>query len=120
MLQVTGVTPRGADRLLAKLSQGESVAAACRAQRISRQTYYRWREEDPEFAAAADDAIEAGTDVLEDIALKRAKAQSDTLIIFLLKGRRREKWGDKSLHEVSGPNGAPLTITLAERPDGPA
>lgn len=83
-------------------------------------TYYRWRDEDPEFAAAVDEAIEEGTDVLEDIALRRAKKQSDTLVIFLLKARRRDKYGDKSLHEVSGPNGAPLTITLAERSDGPS
>jgi hypothetical protein len=87
---------------LEALSRGLSVSAACRAQRISRYTYYNWIKTDAEFAKAAEDAIEAGTDRLEDIALERAELQSDTLTIFLLKARRREKYGDTSKVQHSG------------------
>jgi hypothetical protein len=37
----------------------------------------------------------AGTDALEDEALRRAKDKSDTLLIFLLKARRPEKYKDR-------------------------
>ncbi len=37
------------------------------------------------------DAIEQGTDVLEDEAVRRALAGSDTLLMFLLRARRPEK-----------------------------
>ena len=116
----TDGTAKKADKLLAKLRQGDSVSAACRAQRIGRTTYYRWRREDAEFAATADDAIEEGTDMLEDVAKRRAKAVSDTLLIFLLKARRPDKYRERSTLEHTGANGGPLTITLDSRPDGPA
>lgn len=119
MTDSTGGTPKG-EKLLAKLALGYSISAACRAERIGRTTYYRWRKEDLDLAALCDDAIETGTDLLEDKARDRAVKQSDTLIIFLLKARRREKYGDRSIHEVSGPNGEPLTILLGERSDGPS
>jgi len=115
----TDVTPK-ADKLLAKLAMGYSVSNACRAQGISRQTYYRWRDEDEAFAAAADHALEQGTDLLEDKARDRAARTSDTLMIFLLKARRPDKYREKSTVEHTGPEGAPLTIQLAARPDGPA
>lgn len=77
---------------------------------IERTHYYRWRDQHPEFATAADAAIEAGTDRLEDIAVKRAEDQSDTLLIFLLKARRREKFGDRQQLEHRGVDGGPLIL----------
>lgn len=56
-----------------------------------------WRNKYPEFADAADDAIEAGTDLLEDVAKLRATAVdgSDTLLMFLLKSRRPDKYRER-------------------------
>lgn len=114
-------TPEKGELLLDKLSKGFSVTAACKAEGVGRMTYYDWRKADLAFAAAADDAIESGTDLLEDEAKRRATGLmgSDTLLIFLLKARRPAMYRDKIAHEVSGPDGAPLTVTLIERPDGP-
>lgn len=83
--------------MLAKLRQGYSIASACKAERIGRRTYYDWRNDDPAFATAADDAIEYGTDTLEDEAKRRAVGLhgSDTLLIFLLKARRPEKYAER-------------------------
>jgi hypothetical protein len=41
-------------------------------------------------------------------------------MIFLLKARRPDKYREKSTVEHTGPDGAPLVIQFAQRPDGPA
>lgn len=96
-------TPKKGDRLLSKLAQGWSITAACKAEKIGRQTYYDWRNDDPAFAAAADVAIEAGTDLLEDEANRRAVGLngSDTLLIFLLKARRPDKYRERHTIDIN-------------------
>lgn len=106
--------------ILEALAKGSSVSAACAHAQVERRRFYEWRESDPEFARSVDEAIDAGTDRLEDVAIRRAEDSSDTLLIFLLKARRREKFGDRQQFEHTGKDGAPLTITIAERSDGPA
>jgi hypothetical protein len=99
--------------LLNALRQGASITTACQAEGIHRVTYYQWLENDPEFAAAAGDAIESGTDRLEQAALERAIAGSDTLTIFLLKSRRPDTYREpKQVVEHTGKDGAPLVINI--------
>jgi hypothetical protein len=93
-------TPERDQRFLNALSDGASVKAACDAAGYGRRTAYDWRERDPAFRAAWDDAVEEGTDALEDTAYQRAKESSDTLLIFTLKGRRPQKWADKHQHQI--------------------
>jgi hypothetical protein len=99
---VTKLTPEKRQKFLDELADGQSVSAAAQAIHVSRQTLYVHREHDPDFAAEWDSAIESGTDALEDVAVKRAKESSDTLLIFLLKGRRPEKFKDRVSTEHSG------------------
>ena len=111
MARITKRTPKKTALLLGKLAEGMSITAACKAAVIARSVYYQWRDEDAEFAALADEALEAGTDRLEDIANFRATRPidgSDTLLIFLLKARRPEKYRDNSKVEISGPDGGPM------------
>ena len=54
--------------LLEQLKKLPIVSAACEKTGISRPTYYRWRQEDPEFAKAADESIEHGTLLVNDMA----------------------------------------------------
>ena len=82
-------------KFLASLAEGNSVARAAGDAGVGRSTAYEWREAEPEFASAWDDAVETGTDALEDEAVKRAKNGSDTLLIFMLKARRREKFAER-------------------------
>src|SRR5262249_8027880 len=84
-------------KLLASLAEGNSVARAAADAGVGRTTAYEWREADAAFAQAWDDAVEAGTDALEDEAVKRAKSGSDTLLIFMLKARRREKFAERPI-----------------------
>ena len=111
-LRPTNPTSKKGERLLAVLRAGGTVTAACQAERIHRSTYYAWRAADPAFAAQADDAIESGTDVLEDEARRRALNGSDTLLIFLLKARRPEKYRER--HAVQSSD-KPMEITITRR-----
>jgi hypothetical protein len=99
---VTKATPKKKAAFLAALAAGDSVTSAAVAAGVVRQHVYKWRESDEAFAADWDAAIEAGTDRLEDAARDRALKASDTLLIFLLKGRRPEKFKDKADVNVSG------------------
>ncbi|SEL39165.1 hypothetical protein SAMN04515666_103607 [Bosea lupini] len=101
-----GTGPR--ERFLAALGEGLSVAGAAKLAGIGRQTVYDWRKRDGEFAAAWDDAIETGTDNLEDEARRRAMSTSDTLMIFMLKARRPEKYKERYAAEHTGKNGERL------------
>jgi hypothetical protein len=95
-------TPKKAEIFLAALDEGCSIAGACERAVIARSTAYAWRRDDPDFAEAWDSAVETGTDALEDEAVKRAKAGSDTLLIFLLKARRPDKYKDRVSTEHAG------------------
>jgi hypothetical protein len=55
---------------------------------IGRSTLSEDRRKDQEFAKAWDDAVMQGIDRLEDEAYRRAMAGSDTLLTFMLRGRR--------------------------------
>lgn len=108
-------TPQKGARLLKKLALGYSISAACRAENIGRGSYYTWRGDDPEFAKAADHAIEEGTDKLEDVARQRAIAPedgSDTLLIFLLKARRPEAYRERHETKHVGPDGGAIPIQV--------
>lgn len=94
------------------LREGVSVSSAARRAGVCRKTVYRYRDQQDDFRKSWDDAVEDGTDRLEDEALRRAmegtdkpvyqggvnvgtiREYSDTLAIFLLKARRPEKFRD--------------------------
>jgi hypothetical protein len=113
MANRTTRTPERDARFLEALANGATISSAVKSAGYARPTVYKWRAADVKFAAAWDDAIEEGTDLLEDEVLRRAKdgveeprfyegeicghvrKYSDTLAIFLLKARRPEKYSDK-------------------------
>jgi hypothetical protein len=85
---------------------------------VSRRAVYKLRDIDEEFRQAIEDALEDGADELEDIARQRAKAGSDVLLMFLLKGLRPWKYRDN--HHVVNTN-APtdFVIDLSTADDSP-
>ena len=98
-----------------------NITQAAQSAKVSRQSVLTWRQQYPAFADALADADEQVTDDLEAEALRRAKGwtevrvaadgttyevhkYSDTLLIFLLKGRRPEKYresGKRDGQEIS-------------------
>lgn len=86
---------------LKALSEEPNVSRACKEARVPRSTAYHAREEDAKFRQAWDEAIDDGVDVLEQEARRRALTGSDTLMIFLLKAYRRERFGDKATIDLN-------------------
>jgi len=85
--------PRGwEDKVLAAVARGESVAAAARRAGVSRITVYRRLQRSSTFAQAFEDAYEEGTDRLEDAAYQLAIGGDRSLLMFLLKARRPERY----------------------------
>ena len=107
------VTVRWQDVFLMTLREIGHVGRSCEAAKVSRNTAYTYRHQDPEFAKAWETAIEDAAFTLEDEAWRRArdgvdepiiyrgkiiatqKRYSDVLLMFLLKGIKPEKWADK-------------------------
>jgi hypothetical protein len=95
------------------------VKKAAEAIGIARRTAYDWKKENEDFAKRWDDAAEAGTDLLEDEAVRRAvegvprpvfyqgkvvgavQEYSDELLIRMLKARRKAKYSDRVESAVS-------------------
>ncbi len=113
------VKPDQLDAFITALAGGSTVTAACKAGRMAKQTAYDWRQRDEDFAVRWADAVEEGTDALEDEAHRRAMETSDSLLMFLLKARRPDKFRDKVAVEHSGQIATPSAGELAEaRRDG--
>ena len=115
---------RAREAFLAKVACGYSVTAAVAESAMSRAWFYRERSDDPAFAEAWDEALDAGTDALEDEARRRAvdgveepivamgkvardeagnvltvRRYSDSLLTLLLKARRPDKFKERSAVE---------------------
>ncbi len=80
------------------------VAPAADAACVSRATVYRWRSEDPDFAKAWDDAIEAALDDVEKSLHERAKTKDTLAAIAILRNRRRAIYNDTYRVEVEHHN----------------
>ena len=95
MVRQTKRTPKRETALIDALRSGSAIGTACAMAGIGRSTLHEWRHAEPDFNARFEDAIEYGTDVLEDVARTRAVRESDTLLIFLLKARRPDKYRER-------------------------
>lgn len=87
---------------LAELAKGFSESKAAKAAGESVRFFTKWKEEDANFALDWDDAVKAGDDGLEDVAVRRAKKGSDFLLDKQLKARKPEKYRERSAVEHSG------------------
>jgi hypothetical protein len=120
--------PRRREIILAWLAAGWSRGRACDEAGVHVRTFTRWREDDPAFNEVVKDAIERGTDLIEDAAKFRATqgiaepvyqggllvgyklAVSDSLMQMLL-GGRRAMYNKRQL-ELNGPNGGNIPVKV--------
>lgn len=104
-------------KFIQQLAETSNVSAACKRAKVSRQEAYRTRDEDAGFKAAWVEALEIATEALELEARRRAekgtlepvfyqgvkagaiRKYSDTLLIFLLKAHKPEKYRENVRHE---------------------
>lgn len=106
------------------------VAYAARAAKVDKARCYRLRESDSGFAEQWDAALEEATELLEAEAVRRARhgvrkpvyqggilvghvqEYSDTLLIFLLKAAKPEKYRDR--YDIRHSGAADLEVAIAE------
>jgi hypothetical protein len=118
-------TARRKSLVLALLCEGHTLAHVKKVLGINRVTVYRWRQYDPDFAAAYSDAMDAGADLIEQEARRRAvegferpifqrgrqvgveRVYSDMLLVLLLRGRRPETFAQSARRDSSA-----TTITI--------
>jgi hypothetical protein len=111
---------------LGSLAEGRTASGSARIAGRPRPYFYVHKKNDPNFSAAWDEAETAGTEFMEDEARRRAvegvdkpiyhqgvrvdtvREFSDTLLIFLLKGRKPETYRDNSNLKITG------TLTLGQ------
>lgn len=118
--------PRWAKAFLAVLAESGNIRLSCQAADIDRSTAYRLRTSDETFLTEWEQAQEEAADLLEQEARRRAhdgwdepvfgsmgqgqgsgeigmvRKYSDTLLIFLLKGAKPEKYRERADVRHSG------------------
>lgn len=112
------ISEKAKDRTLGALRMGFSYDRAAKFAGIARRTIFNLKDRDPDFAAACDEAYEAGTDKLEDEARRRAfegtdrpifqggklvgheRQYSDRLLELQLKARRPDKYREQRITVV--------------------
>lgn len=79
-------------KLLKHLIEGRGIISyACQKAGVSRQTFYDWKKQDPEFAQAVEDVEEEIIDVVESKLLTQINDNNLTAIIFYLKTKGRKR-----------------------------
>lgn len=82
---------RDKKKLLEAFAEMPIVVVACKMVGVPRPTFYRWMQEDDEFAKQVSEAIRQGDDVMIGLAesklVNRLKAEDMTAIKFVLNNR---------------------------------
>lgn len=85
---------RQKELIVEQLKKTPIVQMVCEKLGIGRSTYYRWRQEDKEFAKDCDEALEDGFSLVNDLAesqlLGAIRDQNMTAIIFWLRNHHRK------------------------------
>lgn len=120
------------DKFIGALRENGNISRSAQMAGVSRTEVYNERAEQPSFAARWDDAVEIACDLMEEEARRRAyfgtrkpvyhqgvvcgeiQEYSDTLMIFLLKGARPQKFRENVRQEITGAGGGPVQMQVGE------
>lgn len=123
-------TSKAKKKFLEIISRTGNISEAARQTRTARRTHYNWMDSDPEYAKAFNEAMEDAADNLELEARRRAvdgveepvyykgevcgtvTKYSDSLLMFLLKGAKPDKYADRQKTEMSGTDGGPIKVSV--------
>ncbi len=83
------------------LRNGSTRAAACRAARIDRKTFYVWLRKDSRWAARVEEALTAQIGAVEDALFEAALAGDVKAQIHFLRCRAPEKWEPNLRRDVA-------------------
>lgn len=128
----TKLTAKKQEEFLEALRQIPNVSRACRLINISRPVMYEAKLANSSFAEEWEDALDQGIEAMEAEAMRRAvegidkpifyqgdevallREYSDTLMIFLLKAHRPEKYQDRIKQEIGGEGGGPIPVQFVD------
>jgi hypothetical protein len=111
-------TPELIKVLLDAVGTGMTDGDACLIAGISEETFYAWQRTKPDFSDRILRARPNGwKSALERIRLAGIEGDWKADAEYL--DRTRSPYRKSQEMQHTGPNGAPLTISFAERPDGP-
>ena len=123
-------SPKTRAKFLEALKATGNISKSCKLSRLPKTCAYEWRRQDEEFRQAWDEAQVEGEAVLEDEAKRRAyegvkkpvyqggkrvgyvQEYSDTLLIFLLKGTNKAKFGDRTT--LAGDKDNPVQVSVLD------
>lgn len=118
---------------LEALKRGASISAAARVAGVHRRTAHRWRQKNANFAKACRDAMDEGTDELEDVRTDHARNGTDKpihhmgvikgtykvfdhdLALRILEARRADVWTRRAKAEFTGANGGAIAVAQIAR-----
>jgi len=92
---------RQKEALLESLRGGVSISEACKAVNLSRDTIWRWRKKWKGFDNKIFSIIDSRTQTVEDALYASALKGNVTAQIFWLKNRAKDRWSDRTTHEVT-------------------
>lgn len=119
-------TQRQIETFFAELAATDHVQKAVAKSGLPSRTVYSWRDNDPDFAQRWTEARERYVDGLEAEAHRRAvagtdkgvwhqgvqvgseKQYSDSILLAMLKAKRKREYGDASKIELTGADGGPV------------
>ena len=82
-------TDKSKDLLIEQLKKTPIIQVSCEKVGVGRATFYRWKQEDQDFATKADEALLEGSSLVNDVAesqlMSAIRDKNLTAIIFWLK-----------------------------------
>jgi hypothetical protein len=99
---------------LAAFRNSANVRAAAQAAGIEWSTAYKARKREPLFAEAWEMAEQEALDLIEARAMQVALSGDSHMLIFFLRTRRAEKYGDRSRLELTGAAGGPIQSQILD------
>jgi hypothetical protein len=82
-------TDKNKEQLIEQLKKTPIIQVSCEKVGIGRATFYRWKQEDQDFATRADEALAEGSSLVNDVAesqlMSAIRDKNLTAIIFWLK-----------------------------------
>jgi hypothetical protein len=121
-------------QFLSKLEEFASITTASKKSKVARRTVYDWIKDDPEFSKLYEASKAIAIEALEDEAIRRAhegvlkpvfqsgvqvgsiREYSDTLLMFMLKGKKPETYREKFSGTLTNPDGSALEFKITIQP----
>jgi hypothetical protein len=100
-------------RLLDALEKALGVVSdACRAANVNRDTFYRYKKQDPDFAAAVEEIEDVAIDFAESALYKQIKEGIPSSTIFFLKTKGKRRGYIESQHHDHTTDGKSMQIPV--------